>query len=106
MDELRRGMETFADATASRQAVLDEEKLFRTWQEMLQLREDHAREGRKHRYSGYSVDGLRVTFEIEGDVDPSIKTEVWTVTDSRVRGTVEDVEGNSLTLFVEEDYRR
>ncbi|MEO8351354.1 MAG: AAA domain-containing protein [Chthoniobacteraceae bacterium] len=103
MDELRRGMETFADAAASRQAAQDEEKLFRTWQDMLRLREDHAREGRKHRYSGYSVDGLRVVFQIDGDVDPSIKTEVWTVTDSRVRGTVEDVEGNSLTLFVEED---
>src|SRR5262249_39231219 len=57
MEELRNGMENFEQDAILRSAATDEEQLFRTWQDVLQLQEEHAREGRKHHYSGYSIDG-------------------------------------------------
>ncbi|MBU3665993.1 MAG: hypothetical protein FGM15_08995 [Chthoniobacterales bacterium] len=81
------------------------EEFFWTWKKVLDLRLDHSRKGRTYHYSGYELDGDRITFQLEENPDGNEIEEIWKVVGSKVSGLVESVGERSLTLLpLGEDY--
>lgn len=93
---------THLEKAGDRQLQQEEERLFRSWNDLLQVRLDHAKEEKFYDYRGVDTDGNRITFRIEERVDPTIVEETWGVADSRIFGLVEHVSDHTITLYVDE----
>ena len=96
--------EDFQVSQAAAQAVIEGQELFRSWRSQLQMKSDaEHRMARPLRYTSYSADGRRVTFQLPAQPDLVEIGEIRVATTDggpRVRGEVEDVNGRKLTLYL------
>jgi len=90
------------EKAGERMFVQEEERLFRSWNDLLQVRLDHGREQKFYDYRGVDCDGNRVTFTIDAKVDPQILEETWGVNGRRIYGVVDGVGENTITLYIED----
>jgi len=93
------------EKAGERMLAQEEERLFRSWNDLLQVRLDHGREQKFYDYRSVEHDGNRVTFTVDAKVDPQILEETWGVTERRIYGLVDEVGENTITLYVEDDAR-
>lgn len=91
-----------SEKAGERMILQEEERLFRSWNDLLQVRLDHGREQKFYDYRGVDQDGNRITFTAETHVDPQIVEETWGVHGHRIFGVVEEVGENSITLYLDE----
>lgn len=102
--QLVEAFEDFQLSQAAAQAVIEGQELFRSWRSQLQMKSDaEHRMARPLRYTSYSADGRRVTFQLQRDPDLVEIGEIRVATTEggpRVRGEVEDLNGRKLTLYL------
>jgi serine/threonine protein kinase len=96
------GITAHLEKADDRQLLQEEERLFRSWNDLLQVRLDHTKELKFYDYRGVDTDGNRITFRIEDKVDPAILEETWGIADSRIFGVVDHVSDHTITLYVDE----
>lgn len=99
------GLERFEEESAELNAVEAEGRIFRGWSDLLQARFDHVEGKASLSFSERTVEGSRVTFRVEGPTDALIIDETWLVqinTKSFLRGVVEDITDNTVTLYIED----
>ena len=102
--DLRLGCDQFEDERDELELRKAEEALFRGWGAVLQARTMQADGNQAVAYSDRTVEGNRITFRTRRSLDSSAVEQFWEVPlgDERfLRGVIDSVEGELVTLYVE-----
>lgn len=102
VESVVQGVDYHEEQAASRRLQDEEERLFRSWNDMLQLRMDHCREDKGYDFRGTETDGNRITFNVTEPPDASIVEETWMVEGTLLSGLVDAVSDDGITLYIEE----
>lgn len=102
IESLMQGVEYHEEQAGARKQQDEEERLFRNWSDLLQVRMDHCREDKGYNFRGSEPEGNRITFSITETPDPSIIEETWMVEGTYLSGVVDAVSDDSITLYIDE----
>lgn len=102
VESLIAGVEHHEQQTDARRLQDEEERLFRNWSDLLQIRMDHCREDKGYNYRGCEPEGNRITFTVSEVPDKSIIEETWMVEGTYLSGVVDAVTEESITLYIDE----
>jgi superfamily I DNA and/or RNA helicase len=102
VESLISGVEYHEQQSDARGLQDEEERLFRNWSDLLQIRMDHCREDKSYNYRGCEPDGNRITFNLSEAPDKSILEETWMVEGTYLSGVVDAVSDDSITLYIDE----
>ncbi|MEY3773610.1 MAG: hypothetical protein RLZZ129_390 [Verrucomicrobiota bacterium] len=102
VDSLVRGIDYHEEQAVARRLQDEEERLFRNWSDLLQVRMDHCREDKGYNFRGCESDGNRITFNVSEAPDPSIIEETWMVEGTYLSGLVDAVSDDGITLYIDE----
>ena len=102
VESLVTGVEYHEQQADARGLQDEEERLFRNWSDLLQIRMDHCREDKGYNYRGCEPDGNRITFNLSETPDKSIIEETWMVEGTFLSGIVDAVADDSITLYIDE----
>lgn len=104
MEDLKLGWEQSEQLRIQSEIGRAEENLFRGWSAILQARGEQAEGQHAVRYSDRTVEGNRITFRTEKPLDASAVEQFWEVPvtgEFSLRGIVDSVEADLVTLYVE-----
>jgi len=99
---LIQGVGYHEEQAVARRQQDEEERLFRNWGDLLQVRMDHCREEKGYNFRGSEPEGNRITFSVTEAPDPSIIEETWMVEGTYLSGLVDAVADDSITLYIDE----
>ena len=102
IESLIQGVEYHEEQAGARKQQDEEERLFRNWSDLLQVRMDHCREDKGYNFRGSEPEGNRITFSITDTPDPSIIEESWMVEGTYLSGVIDAVSDDSITLYIDE----
>jgi serine/threonine protein kinase len=103
IEDLKLGFEQFEQQRTQNEFAKAEENLFRGWSEVLRVRIDQAEGNRVVHYSDRTIEGGFVTFRTQEVLDSSAVEQLWEVpmgNEFVLRGSIDNVEGELVTMFV------
>ena len=104
IEDLKFGWEQFEQQRLQNELVRAEENLFRGWAALLQARGEQADAQQIVSYIDRTVENNRITFRTQRPLDASALEQFWEVQitpEYRLRGIVDSVEADLVTLYVE-----
>ncbi len=102
VQSIEQGVAYYEEQAEARRQQDEEERLFRSWSDLLQVRMDHCREDKGYNFRGSEPEGNRITFSVTESPDQSIIEETWMVEGTYLSGVVDAVSDDSITLYIDE----
>jgi serine/threonine protein kinase len=104
VEDLKLGLEQFEQERVQAEIVKAEENLFRGWAALLQARGEQAEGQQAVHFTDRTVEGNRITFKTQKPIEASAVEQFWEVpitAEFALRGIIDGVEGDLVTLYVE-----
>lgn len=104
MEDLKLGLDQFEETRIQTEIAKAEENLFRGWAALLQARGEQAEGQQAVHFTDRTVEGNRITFKTQKPIEPSSVEQFWEVPitpEYFLRGIIDSVEGDLVTLYVE-----